>query len=120
MFLAYHLPQTIATPNLYQYHQLLSGLAANDVESVELTVDGIGHDAHIGLAQTADHDGNKWEILLGGWDGTVSIIRGCNQCSFLVKKRHTKQQFLQVNKKFLFYEYLSTIRSVPPKVDSTH
>ena len=44
----------------------------------EISAD-FNHDLNIGFSASQNHNGKKWEILLGGWRGTRSVIRSGNQ-----------------------------------------
>lgn len=45
------------------------------------------HDAHIALGEDMNHDGVHYEIVLGGWDNTLSVIRGANQSKDVLARK---------------------------------
>ena len=54
------------------------------------------HDIHISLSSSNPITTDSWEIVLGGWSGTQSVIRSSHQGTHLVTVHHTKDQFLEV------------------------
>ena len=42
----------------------------------------------IGYSKTSGHDDEKWEIVIGGWSGTLSVIRDRNQGESLASVTH--------------------------------
>ena len=45
------------------------------------------NDAHVALGDSVDHDAGHWEIVLGGWGNSNSVIRDRNQGGPLVQHR---------------------------------
>ena len=41
----------------------------------EIDASQISNDAHIGISKLSGHGDHKWEIVLGGWRGTRSVLR---------------------------------------------
>ncbi len=71
----------IITKNKYDYKQL-GGLITNLSDIVfEVTAK---NDAHIALGETTNHDGQHYEIVIGGWANSSSVIRSSNQGQNLV------------------------------------
>lgn len=70
-----------STPNSYNYQQIggdLSGL-----KHILLEVNTT-NDAHIALGENASHNSTHYEIVLGGWANSSSVIRPSNQGPNLV------------------------------------
>ena len=76
----------------YRYELLTD--AADQFESFYIDAD-FNNDAHIGFSKTTGHADTKWEIVIGGWGGTRSVIRSKNQFPTYghVTKTHTKAEF---------------------------
>ena len=77
---------------VYNYQVLTD--QADQFEYFTIDAD-FNNDVHIGFSATAGHDDAKWEIVIGGWSGTKSVIRPGNQVpdDGLVNKSHTKAEF---------------------------
>ena len=83
---------TVHTANEYKYKLLVDDLTRYTAVTIQLR--DIQNDAHIALSKDKSHDSQKYEIVLGGWGGTMSVIRDRNQGSRLATYKHTKSQFL--------------------------
>ena len=59
----------------------------------------ISNDIHIGIAKTPRHKDRKFEIVIGGWRGTKSVIRDRNQGENLISTVHEYPVFVQLRKK---------------------
>ena len=59
----------------------------------------ISNDIHIGIAKTPRHKDPKFEIVIGGWRGTKSVIRDRNQGENLISTVHEYPVFVQLRKK---------------------
>ena len=66
----------VATPNNYNYQKIGGDLTNRN--NVVFSVD-TKHDAIIALGPTIGHNDTHYEIVLGGWDNTKSVIRDKNQ-----------------------------------------
>ena len=78
----------------YSYQTMFND--ANEYESFFIDADFNEHgNVHIGFSATDGHDDEKWEILIGGWGGTISAIRSANQSPLHghVKAVHTQEEF---------------------------
>ena len=64
-------------------------------ESVWFKVEAT-NDIHISLSKTHPLSTQSWELVLGGWSGTQSVIRSSHQGHHLVTVKHTRAQFDQV------------------------
>ena len=72
------------TPDQYKYIPV----KGFDASAGEVTFEvKARNDAHIALGEDNLHNGKKYEIVLGGWGNTQSVIRGRNQGSNLVTYR---------------------------------
>ena len=73
------------TPNRYCYQLLLGGRLREGTNAVRFTV-AASNDAHVGLSgvSASDH-GEKYELVLGGWGNTQSVIRSGKQGKELVR-----------------------------------
>ena len=91
------LPIKLYTPNRYFYQPFLRKMDKKSVKSFVVNFPEIRNDATLGLAAGTDHDSPKWEIVLGASGGTETIIRPCNKCNFISRKKHSKAQFNQVS-----------------------
>jgi len=82
-----------STPNSYTY-KLIDGISI--LGGVKFSVEAT-NDIHISLSENNQDrlDRNSWEIVLGGWHGTKSVIRSSHQGSNLVTVNHSKEQFLK-------------------------
>ena len=61
---------------VYDYSRGVVGLV-NGSTSATITV-AANNDAHIALGETEVHDSPKYEIVLGGWGNTRSVLRYSN------------------------------------------
>ena len=59
----------------------------------------ISNDIHIGIAKSPRHKDPKYEIVIGGWRGTKSVIRDRNQGENLISTVHEYPFFVQLRKK---------------------
>ena len=77
----------------YNYQAVLSNL--NELSGFSFTAPDFSHDIHIGLSKHDVHEDKKWEIVLGGWKGTKTVIRNNNQSpkNGLVRREHTVEEF---------------------------
>ena len=77
----------------YNYQAVFNNL--NDFAGFTITAPDFSHDIHIGLSKHDVHEDKKWEIVLGGWKGTKSVIRNKNQSpkDGLVKLDHPASVF---------------------------
>ena len=94
------LPKKIYTPNRYNYQAVVNRLSSKKIKSVNLKFPDIKNDAIIGLSSESNHHSPKWEIVLGAYQGTQTLIRPCNKCKFVARVSHTRDQFKQVNVNF--------------------
>jgi len=76
----------------YNY-QLLTD-QADTFESFYIDAD-FSNDIHIGFSATTGHNDDKFEIVIGGWGGTQSVIRSKNQYPAYghVRANHSKADF---------------------------
>ena len=84
------------TSSVYNYTKTMQG--ATHFTSVWFSVQA-AHDIHISLSATDPITTASWEIVLGGWGGTRSVIRRSHQGDNLVDILHTREQFLTVCKR---------------------
>ena len=68
----------ITTAFNYDYTRGYVGRVPTGVTSALITVTA-SNDAHVALGDSLEHDGRHWEIVLGGWGNTQSVIRPRNQ-----------------------------------------
>ena len=66
------------TSDNYDYTRGYVGRVPTGVTSALITVTA-SNDAHVSLGDSLEHDGRHWEIVLGGWGNTQSVIRPRNQ-----------------------------------------
>ena len=59
----------------------------------------ISNDIHIGISKTPHHKDPKFEIVIGGWRGTKSVIRDRNQGPNLISNVHDYPVFVNLRKK---------------------
>merc|ERR1712123_323701 len=76
----------------YNYKVLFDDADQYDFFSIDAN---LTNDAHIGFSAEQDHNATKWEIVIGGWNGTRSVVRSGNQDPIfgLVEQLHTKERF---------------------------
>ena len=67
------LSAVIDTPNVYEYKPILKG--AHFTDHFEFEVDAL-NDAHVRLSRK---DGGLFEVVLGGWGNTQSVLRAIAQ-----------------------------------------
>jgi len=65
----------------------------------------INNDIYIGIAKTPRHKDPKFEIVIGGWLETKSVIRDRNQGENLISTVHEYPVFVQLRKKVKFYHF---------------
>ena len=77
----------------YNYQAVFDNL--NEFAGFTITAPDFNHDLHLGLSKHDVHEDKKWEIVLGGWKGTKSVIRNKNQSpgDGLVKLNHPASVF---------------------------
>lgn len=80
---------SIHTENTYHYHYLHDlGLDVTTTSSVTFTVKAC-NDAHIALSSVKGDDSkDTYEIVIGGWWDSQSVIRDCKQCAHMAEVRH--------------------------------
>ena len=65
------------TPDQYRYqlfHNLETEAGHEKAGRVQFSVKA-KNDAHVALGDSVDHDAGHWEIVLGGWGNSNSVIR---------------------------------------------
>lgn len=80
---------TYHTGNDYVYHYLHDiGVDVTKTTSVTFAVKAC-NDAHIALSKTKGLDSkDTYEIVIGGWADSESVIRDCKQCQHMDEVRH--------------------------------
>ena len=68
----------------------------------------ISNDIHIGIAKTPGDKDPKFEIVIGGWRGTKSVIRDRNQGENLISTVHEYPVFVRLRKKVKFRSFRLT------------
>merc|ERR1712086_368184 len=76
--------EVLQTPNQHKYLPVESFDASAGEVTFEVKA---RNDVHIALGEDNLHNGKIYEIVLGGWGNTQSVIRGRNQGSNLVTYR---------------------------------
>lgn len=66
----------LITPNDYKYNPI--GYNLENKKYIIFRVNA-NNDAHISLGESLEHYGKHYEIILGGWDNTRSVIRAYNR-----------------------------------------
>ena len=101
----------VSFTNEYNYKALYDN--ANDYDGFIFDASDFTNDIHIGLSKHDVHEDKKWEIVIGGWSGTQSVIRSANQepKQGLVKVNHSKAEFeaLRNNFKIMFNDGSITV-----------
>ena len=96
-----------------EYHYTVLYNNANEYAGFQVDASDFTNDIHIGLSKHDVHEDKKWEIVIGGWRGTKSVIRSANQSpkAGLVSVSHTKEEYeaLINNFKVLFADGSITI-----------
>ena len=67
------LEKTVTVQNEYKYHVACEN--ADKYQYFEIDGSALSNDIHIGLSQFSGHTDKKWEIVIGGWGGTQSVLR---------------------------------------------
>ena len=82
--------KTVTVQNELKYH-LVSDIV-DRLEYIEIDGSDLSNDIHIGLSKFSGHADRKWEIIIGGWGGTQSVIRLRDGSSVLqpVARQHSK------------------------------
>ncbi|XP_045191095.1 uncharacterized protein LOC123547911 [Mercenaria mercenaria] len=80
---------TLHTRNEYKYHYLHDlGVDVTKTSSVTFAVKAC-NDAHIALSKTKGLDSSDtYEIVIGGWSDSESVIRDCKQCAHMDEVHH--------------------------------
>lgn len=68
----------IHTPDQYRYQLLSSHGISFEQSSIKFGVKA-SHDVHVALLSSHDENHALYEIVLGGWDNTASVIRDAKQ-----------------------------------------
>ena len=76
---------------------------ADQYSHFELDASQLSNDVHIGVAKTGGHYDTKWEIVIGGWSGTKSVLRDRNGGDALLTVQHTVAQFNQYRSDIKLY-----------------
>lgn len=66
----------LVTSNIYKYNPI--GFNLQNTKYIIFSVNA-NNDAHIALGESLKHNGKHYEIVLGGWDNTRSVIRAYNR-----------------------------------------
>jgi hypothetical protein len=103
----------VYVPFTTEYHYKALYDNANDYDGFIIDASDFTHDIHIGLSKHDVHEDKKWEIVIGGWSGTQSVIRSANQSpkSGHVKVNHSKAEYeaLRNNIKLMFNDGSITV-----------
>ncbi|XP_033105774.1 uncharacterized protein LOC117108037 [Anneissia japonica] len=75
------------TDDTYRYRFKLPRIR-NDVTRFEFSVQA-SNDVHIALSSQKEEVREMYEIVIGGWGNTKSVIRRCKQCTNLVSERRS-------------------------------
>ena len=86
------------TPNDYKYIVAYDNLQECKVVCFECE---ISNDIHVGVSKTPNHKDPKFEIVIGGWRGTKSVIRDRNQGPNLISNVHDYPVFVHLRKKVM-------------------
>lgn len=79
---------TLNTGNDYIYHYLIdSGIDTTGHYSFTFDVMAC-NDAHIALSRDKIDTANTYEIVIGGWSDSQSVIRDCKQCAHMDTAAH--------------------------------
>ena len=82
-------PYVIKTPTTsttYNYQVVFDD--AQNYAWFEIDASQISNDAHIGISKFSGHTDSKWEIVLGGWSGSRSVLRDRNGGNELAASEH--------------------------------
>lgn len=76
-------------PSEYQYHYL-DDYSTFIREEKHITFEFMGcNDAYLILSENRDDSVKSYEVLFGGWQNTLSVIRTCRQCQSLATASHS-------------------------------
>ena len=78
----------ITTPNEYSYRYLEDYGLYYAAYGQLLFLAKAKSDVHVTLSTVKD-DSDSYEILIGGWSNTKSVIRLCHQCHDMMETLHT-------------------------------
>ena len=67
------LEKTVTVQNEYKYHVACEN--ADKYQYFEIDGSALSNDIHIGLSEFSGQTDKKWEIVIGGWGGTQSVLR---------------------------------------------
>ena len=81
----HHFEIRLSTPNHYHYKHWFE--VDQSTKRIELRVKAT-NDAHIALGSYRLHDSKHWEIVIGGWRNTQSVMRKSNQGRHVEKLQH--------------------------------
>lgn len=76
-------------PPVYQYHYIdeLSTFIRHE-KYIQIDIKGC-HDAHFILSEHRNDSFSSYEIVVGGWGNTQSVIRECKQCVSMATASHS-------------------------------
>ena len=103
------------TPNSYNYIVVYDNL--QDYRAISFECE-ISNDIHIGIAKTPQHKDSKFEIVIGGWRGTKSVIRDHNQGPNLISNMHDYPVFVHLRKKVTYFYLI--FEAATPWPTTTH
>ena len=96
-----------------EYHYTVLYNNANEYAGFQVDASDFTNDIHIGLSKHDVHEDKKWEIVIGGWKGTQSVIRSANQTpkSGHVKVNHSVAEYeaIRGNFKIMFNDGSITV-----------
>ena len=86
--------------NLYDYQVILDNAA--DFMEFRFQAPEFTNDIHLGFSASPGHNDPKWEIVIGGWYGTRSVIRTSNQTPHLgvATVVHSREVYDELRKEF--------------------
>ena len=86
--------------NIYAYEVILDN--ASDYMEFRFQAPEFTNDIHLGFSGSPGHDDPKWEIVIGGWYGTRSVIRTANQHPHLgvATVVHPREVYDELRKEF--------------------
>ena len=83
----------MTVPDEFKYHVACDN--ADTYEYFRVDASELSNDVHIALSESNEHSNQKWEFVIGGWDGKMSVkrTRKGNQWADTGHKSHERSYF---------------------------
>ena len=90
----------VHVPNKYDYQKVDE--AAHFKDYFRISSNNMTNDIHLGLSDGYNcHGDDKWEIIIGGWNGTQHVMSDRNHGTHLAKESSSREKFDQLKNDFI-------------------